>query len=52
MSQGEFSAIALKQTHVLKINSEEFYELIADHVEISRAVFRSLTNQIRKLVEK
>ena len=48
----EFTAIALQHTHVLNINSEEFYELIADHVEITRAVFRSLTNQIRKLVKK
>ncbi len=48
----EFTAKALQHTHVLNINSEEFYELIADHVEITRAVFRSLTNQIRKLVKK
>ena len=48
----EFTAIALQHTHVLNINSEEFYELIADHVEITRAVFKSLTSQIRKLVKK
>lgn len=48
----EFTAIARQHTHVLQINSEEFYELIADHVEITRAVFKSLTNQIRRLVQK
>ena len=48
----EFTARALQHTHVLKINSEEFYELIADHVEITRTVFKSLTSQIRKLVQK
>ncbi len=48
----EFTAIALQHPHVLNINSEEFYELIADHVEITRAVFKSLTSQIRKLVKK
>ncbi len=46
----EFTAIAIQDTHVLKIDSDEFYELIEDHVEITRAVFRSLTRQIRKLV--
>lgn len=48
----EFTAIALQHTYVLQINSEEFYELIADHIEITRAVFKSLTKQIRKLVQK
>lgn len=48
----EFTAIALQHTHVLKINSEEFYELIEDHIEITRTVFKSLTNQIRGLVKK
>jgi CRP-like cAMP-binding protein len=48
----EFTAIAVEHTHVLEINSEEFYELIEDHVEITRAVFKSLTKQIRNLVQK
>lgn len=48
----EFTAVALQHTHVLKINSEEFYELIEDHVEITRAVFKSLTKQIRGLMHK
>lgn len=48
----EFTAVALQHTHVLRINSEEFYELIGDHIEITRTVFKSLTHQIRKLVQK
>lgn len=48
----EFTAIALQHTHVLRISSEEFYELIEDHIEITHAVFKSLTNQIRSLVQK
>lgn len=47
----EFTALALQHTHVLKINSEEFYELIEDHIEITRAVIKSLTSQIRKVVQ-
>lgn len=47
----EFTATALQHTHVLQINSEEFYELIEDHIEITRAVFESLTSQIRRLVK-
>ncbi|MFQ5651232.1 MAG: Crp/Fnr family transcriptional regulator [bacterium] len=48
----EFTAIALQHTHILRINSEEFYDLIEDHIEIIRAVFKSLTGQIRQLVKK
>ncbi len=48
----EFTAVARDHTHVLEINSDEFYELIEEHVEITRAVFKSLTNQIRRLVER
>ncbi len=46
----EFSAIAIKSTHVLKIDSDEFYDLIEDHIEITRAVFNSLTQRIRQLL--
>ncbi|MFQ5754030.1 MAG: Crp/Fnr family transcriptional regulator [bacterium] len=48
----EFTAVAVQATRVLKIDSEEFYELMEDHIEITRAVFTSLTSQIRRLVQQ
>ncbi len=48
----EFTAVALQHVHTLTIGSEEFYEVIEDHVEICRAVFKSLTGQIRRLVKR
>ncbi|MFQ5865733.1 MAG: Crp/Fnr family transcriptional regulator [bacterium] len=47
----EFTATAVQHAHILKINSEEFFELIEDHVEITRTVFKSLTKRIRELVQ-
>ncbi|MFQ6113816.1 MAG: Crp/Fnr family transcriptional regulator [bacterium] len=47
----EFTAVAVQHTHVLKIDGEEFFELIEDHVEIARAVLKSLTKRIRMLVQ-
>lgn len=46
----EFTAVAVQDSHVLRIGSEEFYELLEDHVEIARAIIKSLTKRIRKLV--
>lgn len=48
----EFTAVAIQPMRVLKIDSEEFYELMEDHIEITRAVFTSLTSQIRRLVQQ
>lgn len=48
----EFTAVAAQPTTVLSIKSEEFFELVEDHVEITRAVFQSLTGRIRELVQK
>jgi HEAT repeat protein len=45
------TATAEEETLVLKIDSEEFYELLADHIEMVQGIFSCLSQQIRKFLQ-
>lgn len=44
------TAQAVENAKLLKIRSEEFYELLSDHDEITRAVFRAVVERVNRLV--
>ena len=45
-----FTARATENTHALKINREDFYDLLADHMDIIQALFRTLVKRVRRLL--
>jgi CRP/FNR family cyclic AMP-dependent transcriptional regulator len=42
----------LEDTRLLRIARDEFYDLLADNVEITAAIFSTLVKRFRKLVEQ
>jgi len=46
------TATALEETETLRIDRDDFYDLISDHVQIAEAVLRSLTRRLRTLVAR
>ncbi len=42
------TAVALSNTCVLKIEREELYDLLADHFDIVRGIFKSLVHRFRQ----
>jgi len=46
------TATTLEPTRLLKIDREEFYEIVADYVEISQGILKSLSRRIRQLGEQ
>jgi len=46
------TATALEETKTLRIDREEFYDLLSDHVRIAESVLRSLSRRLRALVER
>lgn len=46
------TATALEETETLKIDREDFYDLLSDHVRIAESVLRSLSRKLRGLLEK
>lgn len=46
------TATAIEEAQVLRIDREEFYELLSDHVRIAEAVLRSLATRLRTLLER
>jgi CRP-like cAMP-binding protein len=45
------SAAVTESAHLLRIDRYEFYDLIADHLEITRGVFSALVKRVRRLIE-
>ena len=43
------TAVIMEPTRLLKINREEFFEIVADYVEITQGIFKSLTRRIRRI---
>jgi len=41
------TAVTLEPTQFLKIDREEFFEVVADYVEIAQGIFKSLAGRIR-----
>ena len=46
------TASVLEETEALRIDREDFYDLLSDHVRIAEAVLRSLARRLRTLVEQ
>lgn len=46
------TATVAEDARLLRLDREEFYDLLADHSEIMQNIFRSLVRRIRKLIEK
>jgi CRP-like cAMP-binding protein len=45
------SAVATKPTILLIIKQEEFIDLLADNVQITRGIMKSIVNRLRRLME-
>jgi CRP-like cAMP-binding protein len=45
------TATVTEPVHALRIDREDFFDLIADNLEITQGVFRSLVKSVRKLIE-
>jgi len=44
------TANALEEVRLLKIEQDEFYDLLSDHVEITQSIFKALVQKVRRLV--
>jgi CRP-like cAMP-binding protein len=44
------TATALDEVHLLKIDKDGFYDLLADHVEITQSIFRALVQRTKRLI--
>jgi len=44
------SATALEDAHLLRIRSDDFYDLLSDHDEITRAIFKAVVERVNRLV--
>ena len=45
------TAVAEVETWLLRINREEFFDLLADHSDVSRALFHALFKRARSLLK-
>ncbi|MEZ5359768.1 MAG: Crp/Fnr family transcriptional regulator [Candidatus Zixiibacteriota bacterium] len=46
------SATALEDCHLLRIDREDFVDLLADHVRITQGVLKALANHLRGLMQR
>ena len=46
------TATTFEDTHLLRIDREEFYELLADHTKITQGVLKNLSTRLRSLIER
>jgi CRP/FNR family transcriptional regulator, cyclic AMP receptor protein len=44
------TATAIENVHLMKIRSDEFYDLLSDHGEITRVVFRAVIERVNHLL--
>jgi len=44
------TATALEDVHLLKIRSEDFYDLLSDHDEITAVIFRAVIERVNRLI--
>jgi len=44
------TATVVEDVHLLKIRSEDFYDLLSDHDEITPAIFRSVIERVNRLI--
>ena len=46
------SATALEDSNLLRIDREDFYDLLADHTKITQSVLKTLSKRLRGLLER
>lgn len=46
------TATTLEDCRLLRIDREEFYDLLADHTKITQGVLKTLSNRLRSLIER
>ena len=46
------TATVVEDARLLRLEREDFYDLLADHREIMQSIFRALVRRVRKLIEK
>jgi CRP-like cAMP-binding protein len=46
------SATTLEDTNLLRIDRDEFYELLADHTQITQNVLKTLSTRLRNLIQR
>ena len=44
------TATAVEDVHLLKIRSEDFYDLLSDHDEITPVIFRAVIERVKSLI--
>jgi len=44
------TATAIEDVHLLRIEQEDFYDLLADHIEITQSIFKALVQRIKRLI--
>ncbi|UCE18896.1 MAG: cyclic nucleotide-binding domain-containing protein [Gemmatimonadota bacterium] len=47
----KFTAVTLEQSRLLKIEKEDFIDLIADHVQITQGILKAMAKRQRRLIE-
>ncbi|UCG61115.1 MAG: cyclic nucleotide-binding domain-containing protein [Candidatus Zixiibacteriota bacterium] len=46
------TATAVEDTRLLRIDREDFVDLLADHVQITQAILKSMVSRLRNLVDR
>jgi CRP-like cAMP-binding protein len=46
------TATSLEDSRVLKIDKEDFFDLLADHVEITQSILKVMVKRLRKLMTR
>ncbi len=46
------TAEALTESHLLRIDKEDFFELLADHTDITQSILKSLSKRLRNIIER
>ena len=48
----EMSATSLTDAQLLRIDKEEFYDLLADHPELNEGIFKALSLKAKSLIQR
>lgn len=46
------TAESLTESHLLRIDKEDFFELLADHTNITQSILKSLSKRLRNIMER
>lgn len=46
------TATAVEESHLLKIDKEDFIDLLADHVQISQSILKTMATKLRALMTR